>query len=173
MEYKVDDYHVYLSREPIAVSADLPEPVNFTTQESSGGTSDVSTSDAATTSGKGKKVSALFTCYGPESNGRWKKPNGTGVFADGGNADAALARGDLCCAGPSVFGRGKIAKYPFGTRIQILGTGTDQDGKIYTVRDHGGAIKISGDVWHFDLLMTASQRKKFGKRNGQAIILED
>ena len=168
MEYKADDYPVYLSREPIAVSADLPEPVNLTTQDAAGGTS-----SGSTTSGEGRKVSALFTCYGPESNGKWKKPNGTGVFADGGNADAALARGDLCCAGPPIFGKGKKAAYPFGTRIQILGTGTDQDGKIYTVRDRGGAIKIEGGVWHFDLLMSASQRKAFGKHSGQAIILED
>lgn len=168
MEYKADDYHLYLSREPIAVSAELPEPVNFVTQDSTG-----STSDGSTATGKGKKVLALFTCYGPESNGQWKKPNGTGVFADGGNADAALARRDLCCAGPSVFGNGKNATYPFGTKIQIFGTGTDQDGKIYTVRDHGGAIKIVDGVWHFDLLMNATQRKAFGKHSGQAIILED
>lgn len=179
MAYRVDHYKVYLNREPVIIKADLPEPVNFTTPDEAGGTgeaADTSTSSGEVALGKGKTVPALFTCYGPEANGRWKPPNGGGTFADGGSADAALARGELCCAAPPEFGpvrknrKGK-AIYPWGTKIQIAGTGTQWDGRVFTVRDHGGAIQIKNGVWHFDLLMTKAQRDKFGKHNGKAVIL--
>ena len=74
MAYKVDNYKVYLNREPVSISADLPEPVNFTTPDEAGGTSaaadDPTTTDGTVTAGQGKTVPALFTCYGPEANGR-------------------------------------------------------------------------------------------------------
>ena len=107
----------------------------------------------------GRKVAAQFTAYGPP----WGGINGGGIFADGGNPDKALAQGKLCCAAPP--------EIKFGTQVQVVGTGTDQDGKVYTVHDRGGAIKIKGGVYHIDLLMgTRKLQNDFGRRNGYLII---
>lgn len=103
----------------------------------------------------GKEVKALFTAYYPENSA-----------LQGGFYDAMGNRLDpskKTCAAPK--------SVPFGTKIQIQGTGTSKDGETYTVTDRGGAIKVRNGVYQFDLLM--SNRKEaysWGRVNGSAII---
>lgn len=107
----------------------------------------------------GKHVAAQFTAYYPADNAM------EGGFYD--------CRGNLLdpsaktCAAPK--------EIPYGTRIQIQGTGTELDGQIYTVNDVGGAININDDgSYHFDILMsTNAECNEWGVRGGSAIILDD
>lgn len=103
----------------------------------------------------GKEVKALFTAYYPANNAM-----------EGGFLDAMgnkLNPKNKTCAAPKDI--------PFGTKIKIMGTGTDKDGQVYTVTDRGGAIKVRNGVYQFDLLMsTNAECNRWGRRNGKAII---
>lgn len=104
----------------------------------------------------GRKVRAKYTAYYPANNAM-----------EGGFLDALGNRLD-----PS---KNTIAAPPsiaFHTKIQVLETGTSKDGQEYEVLDRGGAIQIeSGNVYHFDLLMsTASECNNWGVKMGYAII---
>lgn len=109
----------------------------------------------------GKTVPALYTAYYPSNNG-----------PEGGYKDAMdnyliptyLDKGILECAAP------KSVKLK--SKIQVMGTGTAKDGKVYLVADRGGAITVKNGVYHFDLLMrTASQCNQWGKRRGKALLI--
>lgn len=103
----------------------------------------------------GKKVKALFTAYYPANN----KMEGGFLDAQGNKLDPKKQT----CAAP-----GSIK---FGTQIQITGTGTSKDKKVYKVTDRGGAITVKNGVYHFDLLMaTRAECNRWGKREGYAII---
>ena len=104
----------------------------------------------------GKKVKAQFTAYYPAN-----------TALQGGFYDAMgnkLDPSKKTCAAPKSI--------PFKTKIQVLGTGTSQDGQTYTVTDRGGAIVVdSNGVYHIDLLMAnKTQAYSFGRRNGYIII---
>ncbi|MGO0985940.1 C40 family peptidase [Clostridioides difficile] len=103
----------------------------------------------------GNEVKALFTAYYPANNSM-----------EGGLYDAQGNRLDPkknTCAAPKSI--------KFGTKIQIKGTGTSRDGKVYTVTDRGGAINIKDGVYHFDILMASNKEcNAWGKKNGKAVI---
>lgn len=100
-------------------------------------------------------VKALFTAYYPADN----KMEGGFFDAQGNRLNPAAHT----CAAPKSI--------PFGTRIKIQGTGTSLDGMLYTVTDRGGAIKVRGDVYQFDLLMSSkAECNNWGRKNGTAII---
>ncbi len=103
----------------------------------------------------GREVKALFTAYYPENS----KLQGGFYDAMGNKLDPAK----MTCAAPK--------DVPFGTKIQIKGTGTEKDGQVYTVTDRGGAIKVRNGEYQFDLLMKdRSTAYGWGRKNGQAII---
>lgn len=103
----------------------------------------------------GKEVKALFTAYFPENSA-----------LEGGFFDAMgnkLDPSKRTCAAPK--------SVPFGTKIQIRGTGTSKDGETYTVKDRGGAIIVRNGVYQFDLLMSNKKEAySWGRVNGTAII---
>ncbi len=118
-----------------------------------------SSNNSYTTSGtailNGKEVKALFTAYYPENS----KLQGGFYDAQGNRLDPSKR---TCAAPKSV---------PFGTKIQIQGTGTNKDGQTYTVTDRGGAIKVRNGVYQFDLLMSnKTEAYAWGRKNGSAII---
>lgn len=105
----------------------------------------------------GRKVKARFSAYCPKAEG----PIGGGpTTASGEKINYTLKT----CAAPSCV--------PFGTLIQINGTGTKYDGTTFRVNDRGGAIKVLSDgTYRFDLLMpSGTEMNNFGMRNGYAII---
>lgn len=103
----------------------------------------------------GKKVKARFSAYYPANNSM------EGGFYDAMNKK--LDPSKKTCAAPK-----EIA---FNTKIQVLGTGTSQDGQTYTVTDRGGAIKIKNGVYYIDLLMSSAKEcNAFGIRYGYIII---
>lgn len=105
----------------------------------------------------GRKVKARFSAYCPKAEG----PIGGGpTTASGEKINYTLKT----CAAPSCV--------PFGTLIQINGTGTKYDGATFRVNDRGGAIKVLSDgTYRFDLLMpSGTEMNNFGMRNGYAII---
>lgn len=54
----------------------------------------------------------------------------------------------------------------------MQGTGTEHDGKIYTVTDRGGLVIIKNGRYIFDLWMPAeAQCRRFGRRNGTVKIV--
>ena len=105
----------------------------------------------------GRKVKARFSAYCPKAEG---SIGGGPTTASGEKINYTLKT----CAAPSCI--------PFGTLIQINGTGTKYDGSTFKVNDRGGAIKVLSDgTYRFDLLMpSGSEMKNFGMRNGYAII---
>lgn len=114
---------------------------------------------AGSTSGtamiNGKQVKALFTGYYPENSAL------QGGFKDAlGNK---LDPNKRTCAAPK--------EVPFHSKIQIQGTGTDKDGQIYEVTDRGGAIKVRGDEYQFDLLFPNHDAAYgWGRKHGTATI---
>lgn len=107
---------------------------------------------------KGKTVKALFTAYYAANNSLQG-----GLYDAQGNK---LNYKNNTCAAPK--------QVPFGTKIKIQGTGTNLDGQIFTVTDRGGAIKIRGDEYQFDLLMKDHKTAYgWGRKKGEAIILDD
>ena len=117
--------------------------------------SDSNSSDTITTVTGGKEVDAEYTAYYPASNSM------QGGFLDAmGNK---LDPSKLTCAAPKDI--------PFGTKIQVKGTGTNRDSLVYKVTDRGGAINVQNGVYRIDLLMaTKEECLKFGRRKGKAII---
>ena len=105
----------------------------------------------------GRQVKARFSAYCPKAEG---SIGGGPTTASGEKINYTLKT----CAAPSCI--------PFGTLIQINGTGTKYDGSTFKVNDRGGAIKVLSDgTYRFDLLMpSGSEMKNFGMRNGYAII---
>lgn len=119
-------------------------------------------SGGGTTIYSGKEVSALYTAYYP----------GPGI--EGGYYDMRGVRLDpskQTCAGNRGF--------RYGQQIQIKGTGTDYDGKVYTITDTGAAslfppISTLGknSRYHFDILMSSNaQCNRWGRRYGKALII--
>lgn len=104
----------------------------------------------------GDKVVAQFTAYCSTD------PGCTNYDAMGNYLNPS----NNTCAAPTCI--------PFGTKIQILGTGTYLDGQIFTVTDRGGAIKVKSDgTYIFDILMSnENECIQFGRKNGYAIIVE-
>ena len=103
----------------------------------------------------GKTVKALFSAYYPANT----KLQGGFNDASGNRLDPSKRT----CAAPK--------EVPLGSKIQISGTGTEKDGQIYTVNDRGGAIKVRGDEYQFDLLMAdKTSAYSWGKKKGQATI---
>ena len=117
---------------------------------------------AKTNGKKGQIVRAEYTAFGPP----WNAMEGGGKNAvDSSSQDKDLADGKFICAAPS--------SVPFWTRVTVGGTGTEQDGRVYITKDRGGAIIISGNIYHFDLLMkTRTEQNSFGRRRGNAMIGE-
>lgn len=105
----------------------------------------------------GRQVKARFSAYCPKAEG---SIGGGNTTASGEKINYTLRT----CAAPSCI--------PFGTLIQINGTGTKYDGLTFRVNDRGGAIKVLSDgTYRFDLLMpSGSEMKNFGMRNGYVII---
>lgn len=109
---------------------------------------------------QGTRVRAKFTAYYPANNAM------EGGFMDAFGLPLShwTNRGiKVIAAPPSV---------PKDAQVQVLGTGTNRDGGIYRVRDRGGMIQIeSGNVYHFDLLMSSkAECDAWGIRMGYAII---
>lgn len=129
------------------VSAGEDEKEDATSSNSIGGT--------VTSVTGGREVNAEYTAYYPANNSM-----------QGGFLDAMGNRLDpskLTCAAPKDI--------PFGTKIQVKGTGTNRDGLVYKVTDRGGAINVQNGVYRIDLLMaTKEECLKFGRRKGKAII---
>lgn len=94
-------------------------------------------------------LNAQFTAY--TSSRSAKTANGT-------------TPSETTCAAPK--------EIPFGTKIRVQGTGTKQDGNVYTVTDRGGMVKLMGGRYIFDLWMpTEAECRKFGRRNGTVILI--
>ncbi|WP_242840856.1 NlpC/P60 family protein [Metaclostridioides mangenotii] len=104
----------------------------------------------------GTEYPAEFTAYIPENS-----PQEGGLYQamDG----KKLVPANLTCAAPT--------KIPFKMKVQVSGTGTEKDGKVYTVTDRGGAIKIKNGKYHIDLLVaTRKEMNSFGRRQGKIIV---
>lgn len=106
-----------------------------------------------------KVQKAEFTAYYPSNSG-----------VEGGYYDCIGNRLDPSkntCAAPK--------NLPYGTKIKVEGTGTSIDGKIYTVTDRGGAIRIlNNGTYRIDILMGSSREcNNFGRRSGKITIYYD
>lgn len=113
-----------------------------------------SSSNSTNVSG-GKTVNAEFTAYYPANNSMQG-----GLYDAQGNK---LDPKKLTCAAPK--------EVSFGTKIQVLDTGTSKDNQVYKCTDRGGAIKIVNGVYKIDLLMASKEEcYKFGRRKGKAKI---
>ncbi|WP_315168671.1 NlpC/P60 family protein [Metaclostridioides mangenotii] len=105
---------------------------------------------------EGVEHPAIITAY-------WPGPS----KMEGGDTDQTGKKLDpskQTCAGPQSIAYGK--------KVQILGTGTDKDGKIYTKNDNGGRMVVDGDgYYHIDILMrNNTECNKWGKRKGRIIV---
>lgn len=88
------------------------------------------------------------------------------AYTGGGKTANGTYPNENTCAAPK-----EIA---FGTKIKVNGTGTKYDGRIYTVTDRGSAIKKVDGRYIFDLwLPNENICEEFGRRNGQAIIVDN
>ncbi|HHN8242509.1 C40 family peptidase [Clostridioides difficile] len=104
----------------------------------------------------GREVKAEFTAYYPSNDpmegGLYQKMDGK-----------KLVPSNNTCAAPEVL--------KFKTQIQVKGTGTNIDGKTYTVTDRGGAIKVVNGIYKIDILMSSKKEcYNFGRRKGTIII---
>lgn len=129
-----------------------------TDSKESKSSSNVSQSSVTNQNSNGTVYKAEFTAYYPSNDPM-----------EGGLNDCKgkpLNPDNLTCAAPK--------NIPYGTKIQISGTGTSYDGKIFTVTDRGGAIKIKDDgTYRIDILMSdGKQCNQFGRRGGQITILD-
>ncbi|WP_304341616.1 NlpC/P60 family protein [Metaclostridioides mangenotii] len=105
---------------------------------------------------EGVEHPAIITAY-------WPGPS----KMEGGDTDQTGKKLDpskQTCAGPQSIAYGK--------KVQILGTGTDKDGKIYTKNDNGGRMVVDRDgYYHIDILMrNNTECNKWGKRKGRIIV---
>lgn len=112
----------------------------------------------------GTKHKAIFTAYYPANNSM-----------EGGLTDMngrKLRAKDMTIAVPQKALDDKIVKY--GSQIQISKFEPrygGYKGKIFTVRDTGGALNIVNGVWHVDILVgSKSAADKFGRRTGEIIV---
>ena len=115
------------------------------------------TADGASGGGvlNGKRVKALFTAYYPSND----KLQGGFVAANGERLNPSS---NTCAAPPSI---------PFNTQIQVCGTGTSNDGKVYRVNDRGGKIQVVNGVYHIDLLYPDKKSAyAWGRKYGEIII---
>lgn len=115
------------------------------------------TADGASGGGvlNGKRVKALFTAYYPSND----KLQGGFVAANGERLNPSS---NTCAAPPSI---------PFNTQIQVCGTGTSNDGKVYRVNDRGGKIQVVNGVFHIDLLYPDKKSAyAWGRKYGEIII---
>lgn len=113
--------------------------------------------DGASSGGilNGKKVKALFTAYYPSND----KLQGGFIAANGERLNPSS---NTCAAPPSI---------PFNTQIQVCGTGTSNDGKVYRVNDRGGKIQVVNGVYHIDLLYPDKKSAyAWGRKYGEIII---
>ena len=104
-------------------------------------TSSNSIGDTVTTVTGGREVNAEYTAYYPANNSMQG-----GFFDAMGNK---LDPSKLTCAAPKDI--------PFGTKIQVKGTGTNRDSLVYKVTDRGGAINVQNGVYRIDLLMATKE----------------
>lgn len=103
----------------------------------------------------GKKVKALFTAYYPSND----KLQGGFVAANGERLNPSS---NTCAAPPSI---------PFNTQIQVCGTGTSNDGKVFRVNDRGKKIQFENGVCHIDLLYPDKKSAyAWGRKYGEIII---
>ena len=60
---------------------------------------------------------------------------------------------------------------PLGSKVKILGTGTEYDNKVFTATDRGGAIVVDSDgTYHIDIcLKTYNACATFGRRKGSNV----
>ena len=104
---------------------------------------------------EGTRVKALFTAYYPANNST------EGGFNDADGKPLDPSKNTM--AAPSEVKR--------HSPVQVLNTGTLNDGKIFEVNDVGGAINKVGNEYHFDLLYgNESDANRWGKRKGEAIL---
>lgn len=106
----------------------------------------------------GIEYKAKFTAYYPANNSM-----------EGGLYDCRgvlLDPSKNTCAAPK--------EIPYGTKIKISDTGTNIDGKIFTVTDTGGAIKVESDgTYRIDILMSSkSECNTFGRKSGKITVLD-
>ena len=126
-----------------------------TSSSSSGSPGSECTRYTGTNYKAGQSVKASFTAYYPHNDSM------EGGFYDcKGNP---LNPAEQTCAAP--------ADVPVGTKIKISNTGTSLDGKIYTVTDRGGAIKIVNGVYRIDILVSASDYKNFQNCKGNITFM--
>lgn len=106
----------------------------------------------------GETFNCSFSAYYPE-NSRLQ-----GGFYDA-MGNKLVPANNTCAAPPEI---------PFGTKLLVQGTGTDKDGKIFTVTDRGGAIKMRPDgTWRVDILTSGyNEAYGFGRRNGTVTIVK-
>lgn len=111
--------------------------------------------DVVTVTGETKK--AIYSVYWPDEPGQ------------GGPTDCMGNKligypDELTCAAPS--------SVPLGSKVLVKDTGTELDGKIFTVTDRGNAIMIKSDgTYIFDLCMKdETEANKFGMTYGNAVI---
>lgn len=115
------------------------------------------TTDGASSGGilNGKRVKALFTAYYPSND----KLQGGFVAANGERLNPSS---NTCAAPPSI---------PFNTQIQVCGTGTSNDGKVFRVNDRGKKIQFENGVCHIDLLYPDKKSAyAWGRKYGEIII---
>ena len=115
------------------------------------------TADGASGGGvlNGKRVKALFTAYYPSND----KLQGGFVAANGERLNPSS---NTCAAPPSI---------PFNTQIQVCGTGTSNDGKVFRVNDRGKKIQFENGVCHIDLLYPDKKSAyAWGRKYGEIII---
>ena len=112
----------------------------------------------------GKKVPAEFTAYYP-----YNSTMEGGYYSS--NGEKLDPSSNTCAVPHAPFEKNPAHQIAYGTKIQILGTGTSCDGKTYRANDNGGAIKYVNGRYRIDILMaTSKQCNTFGRRKGYIII---
>lgn len=152
-----EENEIKISEQEIA-SGDVTEasaymPVSFSVENE---IKTATNEDAKAEYTNGQRLEALFTSYYPAN-----------TLLEGGFYDAMGKRLD-----PNSNTVAAPKEIPFGSLVQIEGTGTYLDGKIYTVRDRGGAIKKRGNQYQFDILShNRTQAYAWGRRTGYVRVV--
>lgn len=117
------------------------------------------TEEAGNTTGTfvGVTHPATITAYYPDSSTL------EGGYQDAIGNDLVGYPDQLTCAVPS--------SVPLGSKVKILGTGTEYDNKVFTATDRGGAIVVDSDgTYHVDIcLKTYDACVTFGRRKGSNV----
>lgn len=126
------------------------------TGASAASSSNSKTSGGSSDGGGYTTAKAEFTAYYPANNSM-----------EGGLLDCKgnkLDPSKRTCAAPK--------SVAYGTKIKVLGTGTNIDNTIYTVNDRGGAIVIKSDgTYRIDILMSSkTECNNFGRKTGKILI---